>query len=66
MMAIIIKFFSHVKLVAQYYVCEWNKKLVNKLYIVLTRYSVLTVRPRLRSSTTEDTTIASGQNSSPE
>ena len=28
------KFFWHVKLVAQYYVCQWNEKLVNKLYIV--------------------------------
>ena len=50
------KFFSHVKLVAPYYACEWNGKLVNKLYTVSIRYSVLAVRPKLRSSTTEDTT----------
>ena len=42
---VMMNFFSHVKLFAQYYVCEWNGKLENKLYIVLIRYNVLTVRP---------------------
>ena len=39
MMEIMNKLFSRVKLVAQYYVCQWNGKLVNKLYIVSIRYS---------------------------
>ena len=35
------KFFSHVKLVAQYYICQWNGKFVNKLYIVSNQESIL-------------------------
>ena len=56
MMVMMNKFFSHVKLVAQYYACQWKGKLINKLYIVSVKKSVFTVRHKLRSSTTEDST----------
>ena len=46
------------KLVTQYYVCQWNEKLINNLHVVSITYSVLTVRFKLRSNTTEDTTQA--------
>ena len=44
------------KLILQFYVGQRNSKLVNKLYIVST-IKVLSIRPKLRSGATEDTTV---------